>query len=121
MSFIVIIIAVLLILSAMSDSAAAKDWETSEELAEMRHQELMDLEREHHKELKKELKEIKKNQKKKSLADESFVNRKRYIKDRNGNVIAEEVLVSRGKDYSYDDYDDDYEDEFDDEEYDDLD
>ena len=121
MSLIAIIIVVILICSAMSDSAAAKDWERSEELAEMRHQELMELERENHKELKRELHEIKSRQKR-SLPEKSYVNRKRYITDHNGNILAEEILVSSGKSYSFDDVYDDYQDDFDDDlDYDDFD
>ena len=70
-------IAIILICSAMSDFAAASDWEASERAAERRHEELMEVTR------KKALK--KRNSPK--------ITRRRFIKDKHGNILAEEIIV----------------------------
>ena len=72
-----ILIAIILICSAMSDFAAASDWEASERTAERRHEELMEATR------KKALK--KRNSPK--------ITRRRFIKDKHGNILAEEIIV----------------------------
>lgn len=79
---IVAIIVVLLLLSAMSDWADAKDWEASERNAEIRHQEL--------------LKVYEKKAKKSGVTKAS---RTRAIKDRNGNTLVEEVILEGDFDY----------------------
>lgn len=76
-----ILIAIILICSAMSDFATASDWEASERAAERRHEELLEVTR------KKELKR-KRNPK---------VMRRRFIKDRHGNILAEEIIVDDGE------------------------
>ena len=84
-----ILIAIILFVSAMSDFAAANDWEASERNAELRHQELLEEQR--------RLAKKRKNQ---------TVTRRRFIKDRHGNILAEEIIVDDG-DYEEDeDYDD---------------
>lgn len=80
------LIAIILICSAMSDFAAASDWEASEHAAERRHEELMEVTR-------------KKALKKRSTPK---ITRRRFIKDKHGNILAEEIIVDN--DY-YDDYD----------------
>lgn len=77
-------LAVILIVSAMSDWASAKDWEASERNAEIRHQELLEATRKY------------------KAPKFDRITRRRYIKDRHGNILAEEVIV---------DYNDDYDDE----------
>lgn len=70
---IVIIIGVLLILSAMSDWASAEDFRISERNAEIRHRELMD---------------------RYAQAERTGrTTRRRFIKDKYGNILAEEVIV----------------------------
>lgn len=71
---LVAIIVVILLCSAMSDHASAVDWEASEYNAEQRHRELMELQR--HKKTRS-----------------TKATRRRAIKDPNGRVICEEVIV----------------------------
>ena len=85
-----ILIAIILFVSAMSDFAAAHDWETSEHNAELRHQELLEEQR-----------RLARKRKPQS------VTRRRFIKDRHGNILAEEIVVDEG------DYDEDGDDDFD--------
>ncbi len=71
-----ILIAIILLCSAMSDWAAASDWETSEREAERRHRELMEVTR------------------KKTLSKSNpKITRRRFIKDKHGNILAEEIIV----------------------------
>ncbi|WP_027728628.1 hypothetical protein [Treponema sp. C6A8] len=85
-----ILIAIILFVSAMSDFAAAHDWEASEHNAELRHLELLEEQR--------QLARKRKSQ---------TVTRRRFIKDKHGNILAEEIIVDDG-DYEEDeDYDDD--------------
>ena len=83
-----ILIAIILICSAMSDFAAASDWEASERATVRRHEELMEVTR------KKALKKRKSPK----------ITRRRFIKDKHGNILAEEIIVD--DDY----YDDELED-----------
>ena len=83
-----ILIAIILICSAMSGFAAASDWGASEFAAERRHEELMEVTR-------------KKAFKKRSSPK---ITRRRFIKDKHGNILAEEIIVD--DDY----YDDEIED-----------
>lgn len=76
---ILILIAVILILSAMSDWADAKDWEASEAAAERRHRELMRAAR----------------GQAKAVGLKRAV-RRRAIKDASGRVLAEEVILEGG-------------------------
>lgn len=76
---ILILIAVILILSAMSDWADAKDWEASEAAAERRHRELMRAAR----------------SQAKAVGLKRAV-RRRAIKDASGRVLAEEVILEGG-------------------------
>ena len=78
-------IAVLLILSAMSDWSSAEDWERSEHNAEIRHQELLEATR------------------KRNKSHPVKETRRRFIKDRHGNILAEEYIVES------EDYDDEEE------------
>ncbi len=71
-----ILIAIILICSAMSDFAAASDWEASEREAERRHEELMEVSR-----------------KKTTKRSNPKIMRRRFIKDRHGNILAEEIIV----------------------------
>lgn len=81
-----ILIAIILICSAMSDFAAASDYEASERAAERRHRELMEETR-------------RKTQRQRSTPK---ITRRRIIKDKHGNILAEEIIVD---DNCYDDYD----------------
>ena len=74
-----ILIAIILFCSALSDFASASDWETSEHNAELRHQELLEEQR--------KLARRRKN---------PTVTRRRFIKDKHGNILAEEVIVDDG-------------------------
>lgn len=76
------LIVVILLCSAMSDWARAKDWESREYNEELRHEEIMHELKEMHKDLKSKRK------------SEPFINRRRAIKDSNGRVLVEEVLVN---------------------------
>ena len=82
---ITLIIVVILLCSAMSDSASASDWETSERNAERRHNELMeatksrDLQLSRHREDRKIL--------------------RRVITDSYGNKIAEEYIDESVEDF----------------------
>lgn len=77
----ILLISVILFCSALSDWAAAKDWESSERNAERRHEELMQK--------VEEINNATKNKRK----SEPFVRRRRAIKDPSGRVLIEEVLV----------------------------
>ena len=72
-----ILIAIILLCSAMSDYAEASDWESSERAAERRHKELMDVTRE----------------KTPREKNSKTVTRRRFIKDKYGNILAEEIIV----------------------------
>lgn len=75
---IVLIIVLILICSAMSDTASAKDWEASEYNAEMRHRELVDaVSAKNTRTVHKENREI----------------ARRAISDGNGRTLVEEVIV----------------------------
>lgn len=81
---IVAIIVVLLLLSAMSDWADAKDWEASERNAEIRHQEMLEA------------------YEKKTRKNRNTVNkatRTRAIKDASGRTLVEEVIIEGEFDY----------------------
>ena len=69
-----ILIAIILFCSALSDFASASDWEASEYNAELRHQELLEEQR--------RLARRRKT---------PTVTRRRFIKDKHGNILAEEV------------------------------
>lgn len=73
---IVAIIVVILLCSAMSDYASALDWEASEHNAEIRHRELM-----------------RSQQSRKRRTKSNRTTRRRAIKDINGRVLCEEVII----------------------------
>ncbi len=75
---IVLIIVVILLCSAMSDYAAAEDWESSERNAELRHEEMM---------------EVLTYKKPRTVHKKNRTIRKRAIKDSYGNTLVEEVIV----------------------------
>jgi|GEM_PF-5754169 len=81
-----ILIAIILFCSALSDFASAHDWEASEHNAGLRHQELLEEQR-------------RQARKRKNPS----VTRRRFIKDKHGNILAEEVIMDDG-DYDEDDY-----------------
>ena len=88
-----ILIAIILFCSALSDFASASDWEASEHNAELRHQELLEEQR--------RLSRRRKN---------PTVTRRRFIKDKHGNILAEEVIVNDWDNYGDSDYIDDEDD-----------
>lgn len=75
---IVAIIVVILLCSAMSDWGAGKDWEASEENAERRHEELMNV-------YQNKVPSVKHK-------EERTIQR-RAIRDSAGNTLVEEVIV----------------------------
>ena len=87
---ILIIIAILLILSAMSDWSAAEDWERSERDADARHRQLMDA--------------LERKSKRDGL---TRARRTRTIKEPSGRVLVEEIELEG----DFDDDDDYFEDE----------
>lgn len=108
------LILIILFISSMRDSAEARDWEESERRAERRHQEMMDLERELHSDYNSTETQLRRS-------DSAYVNRKRYLEDPYGNIMAEELTGTYNTDYYSDDYYDN-DDEYDDfEDYDDYD
>ena len=86
---IVAIIVVLLLLSAMSDWADAKDWEASESNAERRHQEALEV---YERKLEAYEEKVRKNKVTKAT-------RTRAIKDRSGRTLVEEVVIEGDFDY----------------------
>lgn len=80
---IILIIVILLLLSACKDWTDAEDWERSEHNAEIRHQELL------------EAYEMKAKKSKVTKAS-----RTRAVKDRNGNILVEEVILEGDFDYA---------------------
>lgn len=85
-----ILIAIILFCSALSDFASGSDWEASEHNAELRHQELLEEQR--------RLSRRRKN---------PTVTRRRFIKDKHGNILAEEFIVDDWNNYCDSDYIDD--------------
>lgn len=77
---IVLIVALILILSALDDWAKADEFETSEYNAEMRHQELMEVY-------------------KKKASNITKAKRTRTIKEENGASLTEEVEITGDFDY----------------------
>ena len=79
---------------------------------DIRHDEIMEQQKEFYDNVLEELGEIKENSKRdKRYYAPSTTRTRRYLKDKNGNILAEEVLTTQGEfdDYSdstYDDYDD---------------
>lgn len=77
---IVLIIALILILSALDDWAKEDEFETSEYNAEMRHQELMEVY-------------------KRKANNVTKAKRTRMVKEENGTLLAEEVEIEGDFDY----------------------
>lgn len=77
------IIVVILICSIISDMGSASDWEASERNAEIRHQELLDAYEKHLKEKPK---------------SGNRLTRRRAIKDSNGRVLVEEIILDSVED-----------------------
>ena len=75
-----ILIAIIFFLSADRDFSAAAEWEASEREAERRHQELLEATREA-------------RRRKSSNSYSPRVIRRRYIKDKYGNILSEEIIV----------------------------
>lgn len=82
---LLLIIAVILICSAMSDYAAAADWERSEEEADRRHEERL-------REIRNTT-QTKNSQTKIPPKKTSKVQRRRVIKDADGHILYEEIIV----------------------------
>ena len=80
-----ILIAIILICSAMSDYAAASDWEASEYAAERRHEELMEVTRKN---------ALKRRGPRK-------ITRRRFINDKHGNILGEEIIEEELEDDDY--------------------
>ena len=91
---ILLIIGIILLISASSDWAAAKDWERSERNADQRHQEDMDLQRELHAELRRDIKKASRRRKKDEVP--TYRRERRFIKDQWGNILGEEIVEERG-------------------------
>lgn len=75
-----ILIAIILILSAERDYNTAAEWEASEREAERRHQELLEATRAA-------------RRRKSSKNYSPTVIRRRYIKDKYGNILSEEIIL----------------------------
>lgn len=75
-----ILIAIILILSAERDYNTAAEWEASEREAERRHQELLEATR-----AARRRRSVKRYN--------PTVIRRRYIKDKYGNILSEEIIV----------------------------
>ena len=95
---ILLIIGIILLISASSDWAAAKDWERSERNADLRHQEDMDLQRELHSQLRKDIDKASKRNKNNNSRPR-YRSERRFMKDRWGNVMAEEIIEKDGDTY----------------------
>ena len=111
---ILLIIGIILIISAMSDFKSIRDDKIRELNNDIRHDEMMEQQKEFYGNVLDELDEIKQNSKRdKRYYAPSTTRTRRYLKDKNGNILAEEVLTTQGKfnDYS-DSIDEDDEDDY---------
>lgn len=91
---ILTIIGVLLILSAMKDWSDAEDWERAQYNAELRHREKMDA--------------LARIEEKARNHRPTRVTRRRFIRSKNGEILAEEIIIDEGYNLDEDDWDEDW-------------